>query len=46
MTVQDVLDMIAAHIPTRDIEEILVQGYNFTREAALDLINQAAALWK
>ena len=36
--------MMAANIPTRDIEEILVQGYNFTREAALGLINQAASL--
>ena len=44
MTLQDVLDMMAANIPTRDIEEILVQGYNFTREAALGLINQAASL--
>ena len=41
MTVQDIIDMIAAHIPTRDIEEILIQGYGYTREAAIALIQQA-----
>ena len=43
MTLQDVLDMMAAHIPTRDIEEILVQGYNYNRKDALNLINEALA---
>ena len=43
MTLQDVLDMMAAHIPTRDIEEILVQGYNYSRKDALNLINEALA---
>lgn len=43
MTVQDILDMMAAMIPTRDIEEILIQGYGYTRADALALIQEAKA---
>ena len=41
MTIQDIIDMVAAHIPTRDIEEILIQGYGYTRADALALIQKA-----
>ena len=43
MTKQDILDMRAAMIPVRDIEEILVQGYNYNHKDALNLINEALA---
>lgn len=43
MTKQDILDIRAAMIPVRDIEEILVQGYNYNRKDALNLINEALA---
>ena len=43
MTVQDILDMMAAMIPVRDIEEILIQGYGYTRADALALIQEAKA---
>ena len=43
MTKQDTLDMRAAMVRGRDIEESLVQGYNYNRKDALNLINEALA---
>ena len=43
MTKQDILDMRAAMIPVRDIEEVLVQGYNYNRKDALNHLNEALA---
>lgn len=43
MSKQDILDMRAAMIPVRDIEDILVQGCNYSRKDALNLINEALA---
>ena len=40
MDKQDIMDMRAAGIPLRDIEEILVQGFHFERSEALNLINE------
>ena len=41
ISVQDVRDMFAATIPAGDIEQILVQAYNFTKEAAQSIIREA-----
>ena len=43
MDKQDIMDMRAAGIPLRDIEQILVQGFHFERSEALNLINET--LW-
>lgn len=43
VTVEDVRDMLGGCIPVRDVEQILVQAYNFTQQAAQDLIAEATS---
>lgn len=41
ISIQEVKDMLSANIPSRDVEEYLVQGYGVARSEAQSLIKQA-----
>ena len=47
LSLQDILDMMWAGIPSDDIEEIMVQGYDIERSKAQEMIRIVAPfLWK